>query len=324
MSRKLARCVCLVILAVWGNAANLVVRAQDTPAGTRKIETVGTIPSSGYTEGLCQTADGTVYVTGIDEQVFWKVRPNGTVEKFASPPAHIMVPLVTKSGFIATARQGASPRTPLPGGAGVEPGNAVHIDFTVDVGTEILVIDKAGKITDTIPGPKGAYFNGIAYAGHGFYVIADSGSPVIWRLDLARKQIQPWLRDDQLSAPADARPNNIAGNGIKVHNGWVYVGVTSRNAIYRVQMDSKGRPKGALTMFAKGFRPDDFDISKDGTIYLPVGGSMLKISPTGDVTTFIENTGLSAAARISPDGKWLYWPTRGGTQPQRLLRVAIP
>jgi sugar lactone lactonase YvrE len=206
----------------------------------------------------------------------------------------------------------------------VEPGSAVHIDFSVDVGTGILVIDKTGKVTDTIPGPQGAYFNGIAYAGHGFYVIADSGSPVIWRFDLAKRHFEPWLKDGQLSAPADARPNNIAGNGIKVYDGWVYVAVTSRNAIYRIRMDSKGGPKGALTMFAQGFRPDDFDITKDGTIYLPSGTSLFKISPAGEVTKFLDGAGLSAATRISLDGKWVYWPTRGGTEPQRLLRVAIP
>jgi sugar lactone lactonase YvrE len=323
MNRTVGGCVLLAVTFLAGNVFALSARAQDL-AGSRKIETVATIPSAGYTEGLCQTVDGTVYVTGLDEQVFWKVSPSSQVEKFATPPAHIMVPLVTKDGFIATARRGVSPRTPLPGGVGVEPGSAVHIDFSVDVGTEILVIDKTGKVTDTIPGPKGAYFNGIAYAGHGFYVIADSGSPVIWRFDLAKRHFEPWLKDGQLSAPADARPNNIAGNGIKVHDGWVYVAVTSRNAIYRIRMDSKGGPKGALTMFAQGFRPDDFDITKDGTIYLPSGTSLFKISPACEVTKFLDGAGLSAATRISLDGKWVYWPTRGGTEPQRLLRVAIP
>jgi hypothetical protein len=89
-------------------------------------------------------------------------------------------------------------------------------------------------------------------------------------------------------------------------------------------MDSQGAPKGPLKMFAQGFRPDDFDIARDGTIYLPSGTSLFKLSPTGEVSTFLEGAGLSAAAMVSGDGKWLYWPTRGGSEPQRLLRVAIP
>ena len=36
-------------------------------------------------------------------------------------------------------------------------------------------------------------------------------------------------------------------------------------------------------LFADGFGPDDFDITKDGTIYLPSGNTMVQISPTGKV-----------------------------------------
>ena len=103
MDRKLNHYTLSVIVLALGNVFAPVARAQDTSAKSRKIETVGTIPSSGYTEGLCQTPDSTVYVTGIDEQIFWKVSPNGQTEKFASIPAHIMVPLVTDGGFIASA-----------------------------------------------------------------------------------------------------------------------------------------------------------------------------------------------------------------------------
>jgi hypothetical protein len=113
MNRTVGGCVLLAVAFVVGTVFALSAPAQDL-AASGKIETVGTIPSAGYTEGLCQTADGTVYVTGLDEQVFWKVSPSGQAQKFATPPAHIMVPLVTKDGFIASARRGVSPRTPLP------------------------------------------------------------------------------------------------------------------------------------------------------------------------------------------------------------------
>ncbi|HVZ59759.1 MAG TPA: hypothetical protein VG892_03135 [Terriglobales bacterium] len=321
MNRKLGRYVLLVVFTVVGGGFRLAGRAQEAsqsanPNPGKKIETVGTIPSSGYTEGLCETRDGSFYITGIDEQIFWKVSPDGHAEKFAAMPAHIMVPLVTKNGFIATARQGVAPRSPLQDGR-------VRIDFSTDIGTQILIIDKTGKVTGTVPGMKGGYFNGLAESGHGFYLVADSGTPVLWKVDLAKKTIEPWFKDDQLTSPADASLN-IGGNGIKVHGGWVYVGVSSRNAIYRVAIDSKGSPKGAMTMFAQGFRPDDFDIAKDGTIYVPSGNAIFKVSPAGEVSKFLEIPRLAATAKISRDGKWLYWPTRGGTEPQLLQRVAIP
>jgi hypothetical protein len=308
--------VASVLVWVAGNLAAASTQTIASGDGSH-YETVATLPSTGATEGLCETSDGSFYVTGIDDQVLWKISSDGTVSKFSTLPAHIMGPLVTSKGFVATARRNTAPRVALPNGG-------IRLDLSVDIGTEVLEIDRSGKTVDTIPGPKGAYFNGIADTGHGFYVIADSAGPTIWRLDLAKKKITPWLKDDDLlSSPTDAKVN-IAGNGLKVHDNWVYIGVSSRNAIYRIQMDSRGNPKHKLMLFAQGFGPDDFDITKNGTIYLPSGNTMYEISPTGKVTKFLDDVPGGPASRISLDGAWLYWSTRGGTEPQRLLRVAIP
>ena len=76
-------------------------------------------------------------------------------------------------------------------------------------------------------------------------------------------------------------------------------------------------------LFAQGVRADDFAIAPDGTIYLPSGTKMMKISPKGEVSEFLDNIQNGPSAWIPKDGKWLYWPTRGGDAQQRLLRVAI-
>src|SRR5690348_5403809 len=97
---------------------NMMAADKDaSAAGSSAFETVATLPSAGATEGLCETADGFFYVTGIDDQVLWKITPNGKVDKFAVVPAHIMVPLVTKRGFVATARRNTAPRVTLPNGS---------------------------------------------------------------------------------------------------------------------------------------------------------------------------------------------------------------
>jgi hypothetical protein len=115
----------------------------------------------------------------------------------------------------------------------------------------------------------------------------------------------------------------IGANGIKVREGWVYVTVTGRNAIYRVQLGANGGPTGALTKFAEAFRPDDFHVGRDGTLYASSGMIMYEVSASGEVSKLLENVPGGAATLVSRDGKWLYWPTRGGTAPQRLLRTAI-
>jgi sugar lactone lactonase YvrE len=85
---------------------------------------------------------------------------------------------------------------------------------------------------------------------NGVYLIADSNASTLWRFDLAKKQIEPWPKNDLLSA---SRSLAVGANGVKVHDGWVYVSLSSRGAIYRVQMDSEGRTRGALTVVEEAY-----------------------------------------------------------------------
>jgi len=220
-------------------------------------------------------------------------------------------------GFVLTAFQKSFRRPPPPPGS--QPQGGGGPDFS-DVGPVILVLDKTGNLTATIPGEKGQAFNGIATAGKGWYLAADSNASSLWRVDPAKKTIELWLKDD-LMAPTGTPA--IGANGIKVHDGWVYVSVTARGSIYRVQIGPDGKPKGALTLFAQGLRPDDFDITKDGTIYSPTGNSINKVSPSGEVSVFLAGVPGGPAALVDKSGKWLYWPTRGGKDPQRLLKAPI-
>jgi sugar lactone lactonase YvrE len=285
------------------------------PAG--QFETYATFPSPGATENITQGGDGAIYVTGMDDKVVWRVTSDGmvgSVEKFATVPGVAAVVGVAPSdnGLVVTAF--AKPFRLPPAGGGPP-----QINFS-DVGPEVIVIDKTGAITATIPGQMGQAFNGIARADNGIYLIADSNAATIWRVDVARKQIEPWLEDEAL-APGGAAP--IGANGIKVRNGYVYVGVSGRSMIYRIAIDGDGHPQDALTQVSEGVRPDDFDVAKDGTIYLSSGMTMYRISPSGQAIKMLDNVPGGAATMVSSDGRWVYWPTRGGTMPQRLLRAPI-
>ena len=277
-----------------------------------EFETVVTLPSPAPdTENLFEAPDGSIYITGMDAKVVWKVTPDRRVDTFASVPsvAYVVGVASTGDGFALTTF-GRPFRRP---GA---PGQPPQVDFS-DIDTRVILLDKAGQLTATIPGQKGQAFNGITAAGTraGLYLVADSNAGTIWQVDAAKKSIEPWLKDDVLAPTETVR---VGANGIKVHNGWVYV--SSRGTMYRAEMGPNGRPQGTLSVFAQGIRTDDFDIAKDGTIYL---SSMTKISPRGEMSPFREKVPTGPAVMVSRDGRWLYWPTRGGEGPQRLLRTAI-
>jgi hypothetical protein len=286
---------------------------QSAPASAR-VETVATLPSMGSTENLCQTQDGNIYITALDEQAIWKVDARGNVSRFTSVPSMVAIVGIAptdSNGVVVTAFARPYRR----------PG-ATAADFT-DVGSNVLVFDNTGKLLDTIPSPQPAAFNGITSIGGGAYLIADSNPGSVWRFELPSKRLSQWLKDPQLAPGGNG--TGIGANGIKVHGGWAYVGVSSSNAIYRVQLAGDGGPSGALMKWAEGFRPDDFDLARDGTLYAPNGmdGAVYRVTPKGEVSKFLDGVPGGAAGMIGRDGK-LYWGVRGGTMPSRLLRMTIP
>src|SRR5262249_5580555 len=143
----------------------------------------------------------------------------------------------------------------------------------------------------------------------------------IWRVDPSQSKITLWFKDSRLG-PTSASP--LGANGIKVHDGWVYVSVTATEKIYRMQIGSDEKPDGDLILFAQGFRPDDFDLLANGVMYAPTADLMEKVSPSGDTSVFLNGVGNPPSALVDKTGSWLYWPTRGGKDPQRLLRTRIP
>jgi hypothetical protein len=302
-----------VILFVFGAVVGghiLGYQASTVPESTAEnsstFETFATLPLTN-TENIFETSDGSIYITGMDAHAVVKVTGDRRVEQFANVASSGWVFGIVGSddgGFVLT----ASERPYFH-----RVGQDRIFDFS-DMGAQVVLLDKAGNVTATIAAAKGAFFNGIAAAGNGIFLIADSANGIV-QFDLRTKQLHPWLADEAF-APTD--PVRVGANGIKVHDGWVYV--SSRGAIYRVQIGADGGPKGALRVFAQGVQVDDFDVAKDGTLYL---SSLTAVSPRGEVREFRKNVPTGPAVAVSREGRWLYWPTRGLEGQQKLLRTAI-
>ena len=280
-------------LLVGGGLASpgFAAKSEGAPA----VETMATLPEGEALEALTELPSGTIYFTVAAwtvNQTVWRISPGGQPEKFVDLPAHPLGLISTKDGFLLTAvtQHGDSTAT------------------VADYGGQVIVLNKSGIVSKVIHADPKSFPNGIAQARNE-YLVADSFGGTIWRVNPSKKTMEPWIRDDLL-APAPGRRGSGA-NGLKALGDWVYVTNTSRGAMYRVRIDGKGRPVGALAFWAPVPAPDDFGIANDGTIYIPSNGKMLKISPQGEVSTFQEGVGGSSAAIVSRDQHWLYWVTRG-------------
>jgi hypothetical protein len=290
------------LLAVCAAAGLAWAQSGDTS----KVEKAATLTSTA--EALAEMPDGSILITDNGANRVVRLAPNGELSDFAKLPAHAQVVIVTKDGFLVTGHErlpsgmrGGPPPAPAPSGGPMPNG-------FLNLGTQVIALDKSGAVVKTYPGGPESFFNGITEAGKKV-LIADSIGGTIWQFDKS-KGVQPWLKDDLL-APAPGGRGFPGANGIKAHGGWVYVSNTTRDAIYRVEMDGKGNPKGSLALFATITGPDDFDFAKDGSLYAPSGMSIVKISPAGEVTKFLDPVQGGATAMITKDQHWLYWGSRG-------------
>jgi hypothetical protein len=310
-----------VAAVAW--AAALLLMGSALAQTIRAPELVATIPHPGFLENLTERSDGSIYITAAFDRIIWKVGRDRTVEQFTQLPEYAVIlgiaPL--KEGFVVAAfrRNFVS---------------AAGIDFS-DLGSVLLLLDRAGHVTSSIDGERGAAFNGLVADGRGKYLIADSHLPVIWQFDPVSRKISEWLRDEAALTPPSAR--DIGGDGLKVAGNAVYVSNKTTLSVYKVERAADGRPKGALTLVAKQLpTADDFAVTEDGTLYVPAPEKrqpaektpLVKVAPDGRVSPFIPDAPYSASAIISRDGHWLYWATSvhdgAVNHQQQLLRAPIP
>lgn len=282
----------------------LAARPQGSVGDLSKLQVVATLQESA--ESLVEMADGSILVTYNAAGALMQVKPDGQVSEFKKLPTHPVVAIAIENGYLLTANSHPTNGRAgtLPPAASSEPPQNPY----ANAGTEVLLLDKEGNIVKSFPGKSGQRFNGITQAGK-IFLIADCIGDTIYKLDIEKGTIEPWLKDENL-APAPGRL--IPGaNGIKAHDGWVYVSNTTRATMYRVRIDSKGRPKGSLTLYTPIPDPDDFDLTKDGTIYAPSAQSFVKIAPGGQLTKLFDPAQNGAAALVTHDQHWVYWGTRG-------------
>jgi len=134
-----------------------------------------------WDRNICQSADGSIYITLINANVLLKVAPDGAVSEFASTPgAANMLGVACGDDQIAIISYGKSFRQPNPSGQG-------NIFNFTDTDTHILVYDLAGNQVADIAAP-GAGLNGFDYAGDGIYYGGDSSSGSIYRIDVANRR----------------------------------------------------------------------------------------------------------------------------------------
>ena len=311
-------------LTLFGTWALVLSALAQAPAASpapedAKVKTFAILPSSEATENICQQADGSIFVSVINTKTILKITADGKVSEFASAPtmAHILGlgcgDNEVVAVFFGKTFRGAPPVPPATANS--------PLNFS-DTDTHVYVYDLAGKLTADIAGAKGDAFNGFAYSGtRGIYYAGNSANGSISTVDTKGKKIALWWKDDSF---APAGNSAIGINGVRAQIGWVYLSGPTKKGLWKIKLGADGKPSGDPVNVEDSVNVDDFDVAKDGSIYFTTGAILYRVAPDGTLTKFAEPVQGGPSALVSRDGKWVYWPTRGGGANQRLVRVPIP
>lgn len=269
-----------------------------------------TFTDAAPTENICQQTNGDHYVTMLDTKKVVKISPDGRITDFVIiPDAMFVIGVACGSNEIAVSIFTKDYRKPAGG-----------LVFT-DTGARLKFYDLAGKPKADVAAPANVAINGFDYAGDGIYCGGDSNSGTVFRIDSATHSLTPWFKDESL-APT---PKQAIGlYGVRAKNGWVYFSGPSKSGLFKVKIGANGQPEGGAIPMEPGLCVDDFDVADDGSTYFANGGILFKVSADGVVTPVADPIPWGPSAVVSNDDKTLYWPTRGGSAPQRTSRPSFP
>ena len=292
---------------------------QATPAHAASLETVATLARGrAALESLALDRDGSFYMTSNFPHEIWQISARGEVLRKIDVGFATQVVVLSPDGrqLIVTGHD----RLP------VFTGSIETMQMT-GLGTRVAVVDKAsGKVLQSVAGPEDAFFNGLALLRAGRYLIADSIGGSLWVFDAGHGRVERWLSDESIEG-SGGKPHFGGSNGLKVRGHYAYF--TSRGSMWRVAIGGGAEAVGKPLRFA-AIGGDDFDIARDGSIYIPGNNALMKVSPDGRTIGKVIDIGVAApTAMLSKDQRSVYLLTRGmrasdGGEPEsKLLLIRL-
>jgi hypothetical protein len=293
--------------------ACLIAALAVTAAHADQTRTVASYPAGTFLENLAAAPDGTLLVTSYFDRTLLAWDGTGAPVALAALDVHPVGVLVRDDGIVLTAHGKSFAEGPA---------------FTQT--NAFVILGPAGEAVRTIPVPDALFLNGLVEITPGIILAADSLAGRIWQLNLATGAVTEWLADPLLATDPAATGQSPGANGLKIHDGWLYVSNSSRQALYRVRLDG-GTAAGPLESFAVTGPIDDFAFLSDGTIAAAShGATLIGIDGSGAVSTLLADgcDGCTSVLPFGPAGELVVLTTGnlldGGTEAARIFTLAAP
>ncbi|MDT7727647.1 MAG: hypothetical protein QOI21_4223 [Actinomycetota bacterium] len=197
-------------------------------------------------ENIALEPDGSAIVTFNKARQIARVSPNGTVTVLATLPAPT-TGTATASGIVRT-------------GSGM-----LYVNYNAGASSGIYGIPAGGGTPVLVVAmPDAAVLNGLALdASSNTLYATDSKAGTVWKVSLKTRTATLWAQGADFLPDANAT-SALGANGIKVHDGAVWVSVTANGTLLRVPIN-RGGTAGAVTTQATGLSGiDDFTFTGRG------------------------------------------------------------
>ncbi|HEX4787468.1 MAG TPA: hypothetical protein VH372_03335 [Actinospica sp.] len=145
------------------------------------------------------------------------------------------------------------------------PDGTLYVNYAAGAQSGIWRIPpNGGTPRQVVAVPDAAALNGLAYdAGRHALYATDSTLGVVWKISLTEDTAEIWAQGAQLQ-PATA--SGKGANGLKVHDGAVWVSNTTLGTLLRIPVEPDGTA-GTASVAAQGVTGiDDFAFASDGEV----------------------------------------------------------
>jgi hypothetical protein len=287
------RPVRLSVIALAGfTAAQVAVPAGAATAALRDVREVAhfDITALQQPENITLEPGGAADVTFNRARQVARVGTDGSVSILATLPAPA-TGTATVSGIVRS------------------PGGSRYVNYNAGSQSGIWrVAPGGGAPVQVVAMPEVKVLNGLALdRGEDALYATDSTSGTVWKVSLKSGTASIW------ASGAELEPLNTPGfgaNGIKVHNGAVWVSNTDQGTLMRIPIEAHGNA-GAVTTVAQGLPAiDDFAFTGDGDTVLAAQNFVSQVSlvhPDGVHQTVLTSTdGLSNPTSIAVRGSTVY------------------
>ena len=204
-----------------------------------------------------------------------------------------------------------APATGTASAAGIVrgPDGCLYVNYNAGARSGIWrIVPDGGAPTQVVALPDVKALNGLAFdRGENALYATDSGSGTVWKVSLTTGTAALWAQGAEFESATGA---GVSANGVKVHNGAVWVSNTDRGTLLRVAIDARGEA-GSVTTVAQGITAiDDFAFFGAGDTVLAAQNYVSQVSivrTDGAHRTVLTATdGLSNPTSVAVRGSTVY------------------